>query len=369
MNIPIKSFLFVSLLFLFLSSVSVASADNQTCVGGIGGTCQVACGNGTVENAGFTCSGTDKCCVAAAAAGGATTGGLKYQLLEKIPGTDKISGSDLPGYISAIYKVALIVVTLSAVLMLSIGGFMYLTSAGNTAAMGTAKGIIYDSLIGLVIALSAWLVLYIINPDLVKITLTPLPPLDNSNPPAAAPATGTGTLPPQSSVDLATQILASGNITLAGGGDCSSPSGVVSPRKNIQDVAAGKLMAACYAGTTCAKQGSNGCADNVVRPSETMLKAIWTVGQTMAFEINSISGGPHASNSKHYTGQAIDIDRPINQALMDAFVKAGAIAPNGTAATSMCEKPNKDANGVVIGVSSVNCTNGGANHLHLIFPG
>lgn len=106
----------------------------------------------------------------------AQTNGLNYQLLEKIPGTDGL-GSDLPGYVSALYKIAMIVVTLSAVLMLTIGGFMYLTSAGNTASMSSAKSIIYDSLIGLVIALAAWLILYVINPDLVNTTFKSLSPV------------------------------------------------------------------------------------------------------------------------------------------------------------------------------------------------
>jgi len=283
---------------------------------------------------------------------------LEYQLLEKIPGTANISGSDFPGYLSAVYKVALIVVTLSAVLMLSVGGFMYLTSAGNTSSISTAKGIIYDSLIGLVIALSAWLILYVINPDLVKITLTGLPPVPVEAPQATPQ--GTGTLPPESSVNLATQILANGNITLQGAAQasCSSPSGRVSPRKNIEDVAAGKMMAACYAGHNCASQGDRGCADNAVRPSETMLRAIWTVGQTMAFTITSISGGPHANGSKHYAGQAIDI-APVSQALMDAFVGAGAATPSGNAA-SMCE----NTGGINVGCNPAN----GADHLHLIFP-
>lgn len=120
--------------------------------------------------------------------------GLQYQLLEKIPGTDNL-GSDLPGYVKAIYKVALIVVTLSAVLMISIGGFMYLTSAGNTAAMGNAKGVITDALIGLVIALSAWLVLYVINPDLVNISMTALPPVAVTLPKESGTG-GVGVTPP-----------------------------------------------------------------------------------------------------------------------------------------------------------------------------
>lgn len=121
----------------------------------------------------------------------AQTQGLQYTLLEKIPGTDNV-GSDLPGYLKAIYKVALIIIVLSAVLMLSIGGFMYLTSAGNTSAMGTAKGVIFDSIIGLVIALTAYLLLYVINPDLVNITINGLSPTAVPGAPPKAPPTAPG---------------------------------------------------------------------------------------------------------------------------------------------------------------------------------
>lgn len=284
----------------------------------------------------------------------ASAQGLEYQLLEKIPGTDGL-GSDLPGYIKALYNVALVIVTLSAVLMLSIGGFMYLTSAGNTASMGNAKSIIYDSLIGLVIALSAWLILYIINPDLVQTSLSELGAVTVTSAPPATPQ-GIGTLPPESSVDLAKQILANGNIKLNSTGDCSSITGPVTPLRNMQEVAGGKRMAACYSGVKCTSEGTEGCVDDVVRPSETMLKAIWTVGQSQGFTIQSIAGGPHAASSKHYVGQAIDIT-PVTQSLLDAFVAAGAASPNGNAA-SMCEKAGKN----------VGCSGGGANHIHLIFP-
>ncbi len=49
---------------------------------------------------------------------------------------------------------------------------MYMTSAGNNAKAESAKRVITDSIIGLVIALSAYLLLYVINPDLVKISVT-----------------------------------------------------------------------------------------------------------------------------------------------------------------------------------------------------
>lgn len=45
---------------------------------------------------------------------------------------------------------------------------MYVTAAGNTSRISTAKTIITDSLLGIVVALFAWLFLYIINPDLTE---------------------------------------------------------------------------------------------------------------------------------------------------------------------------------------------------------
>ena len=48
---------------------------------------------------------------------------------------------------------------------------MYITSAGNTSAAGTAKKVITDALLGLVAAFLAYLLLYVINPDLVNLNL------------------------------------------------------------------------------------------------------------------------------------------------------------------------------------------------------
>ena len=94
----------------------------------------------------------------------------QYNLLEKIPGFEGKT-NDFPSYILAIYKFGIWTVGIAALLMITIGGFMYLTSAGNTSKSGGAKEIIKDALIGLVIALAAYLVLYVINPDLVKINI------------------------------------------------------------------------------------------------------------------------------------------------------------------------------------------------------
>ncbi len=285
----------------------------------------------------------------------AQTKGLEYQLLEKIPGTSGL-GSDLPGYVSAIYKMALVIVTLSAVLMLSIGGFMYLTSAGNTASIGTAKGIIYDSLIGLVIALVAWLVLYIINPDLVEINLTALAPVAPiGGNPAGAPG-AIGALPSGSDVDLATKILANRKITLASAGDCKSSNNFVTPKSNMESIAAGKKADKCTSG--CGPQ-EVGCLTEATNISNKMMAAMLAVSEQFAFTVTSMSGGPHSNTSVHYRGAAIDIV-PVGQALMDAFVKAGAFPDKGDQSSSMCE----DKKGKNVGCGS----GSGADHIHLVFP-
>lgn len=296
--------------------------------------------------------------------------GLTYQLLEKIPGTDGLNGSDLPGYLKAIYRIALIIVTLSAVLMLSVGGFMYLTSAGNTASISSAKSIIWDSLIGLVIALSAWLILNVINPDLVggdvQSTFSPTPSTPGNT------GGGIGALPTGSDSDLAYKILANRSISLNATGSCSSASGEVTPQKNIADISQGKKAAVCS--NNCAGKGAAGCTDNASNLSNRMLAAIVAVGEKHQFTITSISGGPHSPTSKHFTGNAIDIV-PANQTLMEAFVQAGAITPAGSPIPS-CQTAGNKACGSGQGASmcenragkNVGCApQSGADHIHLIF--
>ncbi len=94
-----------------------------------------------------------------------------YTQLESIPGFED-SGSDLKSFIESIYKFGIWTVGIAAVLMITIGGFMYLTSAGNTSKMDVAKKVVTDAIIGLVVALGAYLILYVINPDLIKINIS-----------------------------------------------------------------------------------------------------------------------------------------------------------------------------------------------------
>lgn len=94
-----------------------------------------------------------------------------YTPMEKIPGFES-AATDFPTYLLSIVKFAIWTVGIAALLMIIIGGFMYITSAGNTSRMDSAKRVIFDALYGLIVAFAAWLLLYVINPDLVKVSIT-----------------------------------------------------------------------------------------------------------------------------------------------------------------------------------------------------
>ncbi len=90
-----------------------------------------------------------------------------YTLHEKIPGQENITS--LQSYLEAIYKFGIAIVALLAVVMIAVGAFMYIVaSAGNAAKLANAKEIITSAILGLVMALLAWLILFVINPDLVS---------------------------------------------------------------------------------------------------------------------------------------------------------------------------------------------------------
>ena len=83
----------------------------------------------------------------------------------------------LGGYLVALYNFLLGAVGIIALMMLVYGGFRYMTSAENPAAMGDAKDIVYSAVIGLALALLSWLIISTINPELLftaEPTLSPV---------------------------------------------------------------------------------------------------------------------------------------------------------------------------------------------------
>ena len=106
----------------------------------------------------------------------------QYTPMEPIPGSGSVENiSTFPTYIQAIYKFAVWSVGIAALLMISIGGFMYFTAAGNNSRMESAKRVIGDALFGLLAVMIASMILYKINPDLINLNLDSINGLrDNS---------------------------------------------------------------------------------------------------------------------------------------------------------------------------------------------
>ena len=141
---------------------------------------------------------TYKCCKRANTSASATSiSSFKYTPLEPIPGAEGIDGSTLAGFLQSLYVFALWSAGVMAMFMIGIGGFWYLTSAGSTARVASAKTIITNALVGLLVLMFTWLILYVINPDLTKLDWTSLekitiPKGENYSQQDPGPGTGGG---------------------------------------------------------------------------------------------------------------------------------------------------------------------------------
>jgi len=90
----------------------------------------------------------------------------EYIMLEPLPGFED-GKVDIESYLPKIFTLSLQLATALAVFMISFGGFKYLTEESFTGK-SDARKIITNAIQGLLILLTSWLLLYTLNPDLVK---------------------------------------------------------------------------------------------------------------------------------------------------------------------------------------------------------
>jgi hypothetical protein len=90
----------------------------------------------------------------------------QYQNQEKIPGAEPTS--EFIPYLKSIITFGYNVIGILALFMLIIGAYQYLIAAG-TGNVSAAKETISSALLGLVLGLCAYIILYKINPDLVSL--------------------------------------------------------------------------------------------------------------------------------------------------------------------------------------------------------
>lgn len=97
--------------------------------------------------------------------------GWKPEIDIPFQGEDSIVGvkQEPVAYINRVYKFATMIIGIMAALMFIIGGFQYITSAGNNAIAGEAKKTMFAALAGMAIVFGAYLLLRIINKELVDL--------------------------------------------------------------------------------------------------------------------------------------------------------------------------------------------------------
>jgi len=98
------------------------------------------------------------------------SGSSTYSNQEKIPGAPKQT-DNFVDYIKQIIRFGFAAIGILALFMLSVGAYQYLMAAGNLAKVDSAKETISSALLGLILGLTAFLILRTINPQLVNLQL------------------------------------------------------------------------------------------------------------------------------------------------------------------------------------------------------
>jgi len=109
---------------------------------------------------------------------------VEYVPLVSLPGVPEGQGVGLGSYLDSMFKIGIGLAGVFAVLMIVIGGIQYIGGAANPSARTEAKNKITNAIFGLVLALGAWLILYTVNPNLLKkdIIITPVTPVSGTPP-------------------------------------------------------------------------------------------------------------------------------------------------------------------------------------------
>lgn len=83
-------------------------------------------------------------------------------------GEGKTSFTDFGEYMRTIYSFVIGAIGILAVVVVMWSGFLWMTARGNAEQVGRAKGYMSGAILGLVLALGSYSILYIINPKLVN---------------------------------------------------------------------------------------------------------------------------------------------------------------------------------------------------------
>ncbi len=77
---------------------------------------------------------------------------------------------DFAGFVNGLFKFGIAIGAIAAVIRLAYAGYLYMGQSDMWSHKGEAKQIITDVTIGLLLLLGIYLILYQINPDILKLT-------------------------------------------------------------------------------------------------------------------------------------------------------------------------------------------------------
>lgn len=92
-----------------------------------------------------------------------------YKLQIGIAGLTEVK--NLGEYISTLYKFSIGLAIFFAIIMTTVAGFLWLTSGGAADKIGRAKKMIFNAVIGIILAAGSYTILQTINPQLLKLQL------------------------------------------------------------------------------------------------------------------------------------------------------------------------------------------------------
>ena len=250
-------------------------------------------------------------------------GGTSGQQLSYNSGANNPAKNDLYTCINKIYKFAIVIASVIAVLMIVIAGYYYINSGGDEEAVQKAKSILTSSLTSLVILFIGYILLKQLNPDLISFR--------SVQPPSVKQDTTACPPPSKLTIDPST-----------GGNRCFLDNGTIAPPPG----GASNTVAADLTGSGCAFQ-----TDKQKNEAYEMSPALVTIVKKICFNIvklnngttypgtqgspptisSVIGAGQHATNSYHYKGCAVDfaagnsnfINSPIGKAIIQEAKNAG----------------------------------------------
>jgi hypothetical protein len=208
-------------------------------------------------------------------------------------------------YIAAIYKYAIGIVGILAGIMIVVGGLLWLTAGGAADRVSTAKSFIESALVGLVIALTSYLLLYAINPNLVGFEGLKVKYIEGADMPIASPSSDLYEVTPSEGGSRA--FVSNEDYKIATGEDIPTREQITTA---ISEVAEEKNIDKCFLQTIIAKE--TGYKANKIGHDEDVPRT--QVGSRVSF-INSgekYSGATFTPNASLMTDRSVRNDDVFN---------------------------------------------------------